>query len=607
MNMPVCRASVLRASVANQAFARAEDQALARFQENIENAFPNDRNGGLQGMNASAGSGARLPAGASNETANTTTPVVQSPLRLEFQRRMRGALLPVNPGEDESGGMTNSSNRVLSSHDDVPDPFMENSMSNTDGNRISGPRMLRFNDTNNRPNSNSQLFGIRSYSAGGSYSEDVAEEDGGSVMRSVYSSPRTGITANETINTSTSPSTTLNPFAYDTLHVLWSSRNYVSPGGGDSILTPRTRCAAAVGRRAGRSIPTAPTRILDAPELVDDYYLNLVSWGMNNILAVALGQCVYLWDASTGGIEHLLTLEGPDDYVTSVSWASSTNGGICEQRSFSDYIAVGTNSSAVQIWDTKAQKLVRTMNGHSARVGALAWNSKNWLSSGGRDSLVIQHDIRASDHQAATYIAHTQEVCGLKWNEDGSTLASGGNENYLCLWDAAMSSSLRQGARNTNFNVGNVSPRLILSQHQAAVKALAWCPFHRNLLASGGGTADRTIKFWNCNSGSVLNSIDTGSQVCSLLWSKYNKEICSSHGFSENQLCLWSYPTMTKIQEFTGHSARVLHMEQSPDGSCVVSAAADETLRFWDVFGSPPSSRKAISLGSFATTLSSIR
>lgn len=33
-------------------------------------------------------------------------------------------------------------------------------------------------------------------------------------------------------------------------------------------------------------------------------------------------------------------------------------------------------------------------------------------------------------------------------------------------------------------------------------------------------------------------------------------------------------------------------MDQSPDGGCVVSAAADETLRFWDVFGSPPSERK---------------
>jgi cell division cycle protein 20 (cofactor of APC complex) len=41
---------------------------------------------------------------------------------------------------------------------------------------------------------------------------------------------------------------------------------------------------------------------------------------------------------------------------------------------------------------------------------------------------------------------------------------------------------------------------------------------------------------------------------------------------------------MTKMAEFTGHSARVLHMAQSPDGNTVVSAAADETLRFWKCF-----------------------
>ena len=78
------------------------------------------------------------------------------------------------------------------------------------------------------------------------------------------------------------------------------------------------------------------------------------------------------------------------------------------------------------------------MGGHSQRVGSLAWN-KNWLSSGGRDSLIIQHDVRSANHNAATYEGHAQEVCGLAWNDDGGQLASGGNENYLCLWDAAMS------------------------------------------------------------------------------------------------------------------------------------------------------------------------
>ena len=40
--------------------------------------------------------------------------------------------------------------------------------------------------------------------------------------------------------------------------------------------------------------------------------------------------------------------------------------------------------------------------------------------------------------------------------------------------------------------------------------------------------------------------------------------------------------------EINNLSPRVLHMDTSPDGSTVVSAAADETLRFWDMFGSPP-------------------
>ena len=39
----------------------------------------------------------------------------------------------------------------------------------------------------------------------------------------------------------------------------------------------------------------APERILDAPELLDDYYLNLLDWGKNNVLAVALGDSIYLW------------------------------------------------------------------------------------------------------------------------------------------------------------------------------------------------------------------------------------------------------------------------------------------------------------------------
>jgi cell division cycle protein 20 (cofactor of APC complex) len=367
----------------------------------------------------------------------------------------------------------------------------------------------------------------------------------------------------------------VNPFSHDTLRKM-------KVGEDDFDAAARH----SVAKKVLRKVPTAPIRILDAPDIVDDYYLNLISWSKDNILAVALAQSVYLWNAGTGDIQHLVTVENVNDYVTSVSW--------CSTPGHTKYIAVGTNAAQIHLYDGQSLRKVRTLSGHSGRVTALTWKEQ-LLTSGARDSLIINHDVRQANAITSRYVGHTQEVCGLKWNEDGTTLASGGNENHLCLWDAQMSDSSRQSRRNL-FSSSDHAPRLVLKQHKAAVKALDWCPFHRGLLASGGGTADRTIKFWNSSSGAVLNSIDTGSQVCSIVWSKHQRELCSSHGYSENQLILWKYPTMTKIKELTGHTARVLNMEMSPDGTSVVSAAADETLRFWNVFGSPNLSHNPASL-----------
>lgn len=36
-------------------------------------------------------------------------------------------------------------------------------------------------------------------------------------------------------------------------------------------------------------------------------------------------------------------------------------------------------------------------------------------------------------------------------------------------------------------------------------------------------------------------------QVCALQWSRHEREILSSHGYSKNQLCLWKYPSLVKV------------------------------------------------------------
>ena len=309
-----------------------------------------------------------------------------------------------------------------------------------------------------------------------------------------------------------------------------------------------------------RRINRAPFKVLDAPQLADDFYLNLVDWSAMNTLAVGLGSCVYLWSACTSKVTRLVDL-GEDMAVCSVSWS---------QRGH--YLSVGVDNGDVQIWDAVKCRKLRTMQGHRQRVGCINW-SHHVLATGSRDRNILMRDVRTPSHFYSKLSSHRSEVCGLKWSPDDRELASGGNDNLLMVWQPGQSSSTEPIQRFVG--------------HQAAVKAIAWSPHQHGLIASGGGTADRCIKFWNTSTGAALQSVDTGSQVCNLAWSKNVNEIVSTHGYSQNQIVVWRYQGMQKLATLTGHTLRVLFLACSPDGQTIVTGAGDETLRFWNVFPGP--------------------
>ncbi|KAK2155024.1 hypothetical protein LSH36_251g04061 [Paralvinella palmiformis] len=279
-------------------------------------------------------------------------------------------------------------------------------------------------------------------------------------------------------------------------------------------------------RKTIRKISKIPFKVLDAPELQDDFYLNLVDWSSQNVLSVGLGSCVYLWSACTSQVTRLCDLQCDEDSVTSVSWSERGN-----------LVSVGTHKGYVQIWDVTANKKIHTLEGHSARV------------------------------------------CGLKWSPDHQHLASGGNDNKLFVW-----------------NMSSTSPVQAYTEHLAAVKAIAWSPHQHGLLASGGGTADQCIRFWNTLTGQPLQCLNTGSQVCNLAWSKHSNELVSTHGYSQNQILVWKYPSLMQIAKLTGHSFRVLYLAMSPDGESIVTGAGDETLRFWNIFSKTRSNKDSKSV-----------
>ena len=73
-----------------------------------------------------------------------------------------------------------------------------------------------------------------------------------------------------------------------------------------------------------------------------------------------------------------------------------------------NFVAVGTHRGYVQVWDVMANKRVNVLEGHTARVGALAWNGDN-LSSGSRDRLILQRDVRTPPLASGEYITNLDE------------------------------------------------------------------------------------------------------------------------------------------------------------------------------------------------------
>jgi cell division cycle 20, cofactor of APC complex len=150
----------------------------------------------------------------------------------------------------------------------------------------------------------------------------------------------------------------------------------VEPPAAQRHKLPTTFKHNKVHKKTARRIPIVPEKILDAPGLANDFYLNLLAWSSRNILAVGLENSVYIWNADSGKVVEFCRTPTDDEYVSSVSWAADGS-----------YLAVGTSSGTCtnpgdsQIWDVDSFTKIRSMKGHTARVGVLSWD-KHIVSSG---------------------------------------------------------------------------------------------------------------------------------------------------------------------------------------------------------------------------------
>lgn len=63
-----------------------------------------------------------------------------------------------------------------------------------------------------------------------------------------------------------------------------------------------------------------------------------------------------------------------------------------------------------------------------------------------------------------------------------------------------------------------------------------------------------------------MQTYNTGSQICNLMFSKNVNELVSTHGYSQNAIVVWKFSNMKKLATLTGHTLRVLYLTMTNDG-----------------------------------------
>ncbi|XP_040434801.1 cell division cycle protein 20 homolog B [Falco naumanni] len=336
-----------------------------------------------------------------------------------------------------------------------------------------------------------------------------------------------------------------------------------------------------------RAVTTMKPSILWEPEvrlhisgLRNDYYLNILDWSLENLVAVAVGPAAHIWKGGALQTIERIYLNSNSKYISSLAWIKE---GTC--------LAIGTSDGEVQLWDIETKKRLRNMFGHLSVVGALSWNH-HILSSGSRLGSIHHHDVRVAQHHVGTLRHNKKSICSLKWSLTDQLLASGSSDGILNIWPSDPGMKLQLQPLKT-------------IPHSSAVKAMNWCPWQSKVLATGGGMKDRILRVWDINCEKIIQSAATDSQVCSLLWLPQTSELMTGQGLPGNQMKIWKYPMLINSSELYGHKGRVLHIALNPDQNRLFSVAADGIACLWKCCepGESKHSSKAFSNDYFSSFL----